>query len=507
MEKEENKIVKVGIFWAVPDKGSGRSVLEFSKRYSACEADSNGFVNYPHSHFEVWNDEVVGLGDDCYKYPRGRVIYDTIQNRHRIFADECLTECDLREIIELFEMEDYEVLRDEHYVCRRCENKGRGAKSALEFAILRGEDKIGENLIEISCGDTKLLVELGKSLGGGDDQFEREILQKPYSAVIISHYHEDHAGLIKYKRDCPIYLGAGADRVLGAMLAYHGEELPENVRRYYDCRPFKIGGIRITPYRCDHSAYGSYMLLFEAVGRSILYTGDFRFHGRQSKDKLLSALPKSVDVLIHEGTNMGKSSCTMTEAELENEAVGIMRSSDGPVFVLQSGTNLDRLVTFYRASKRSGRIFYVDDYVALVASAAGGRIPRPDVFKDVVAFTPRAVRGRRKDLFFEIKNKRGLKGIAGGTKRFTMTVRPSMKEYIKKLLSSAHICGATLIYSTWNGYKEQEYMSLFLSEMQSLGVSVVDLHTSGHASKEEIELLKKTVNAKRSVCVHTQKII
>ncbi len=374
----------------------------------------------------------------------------------------------------------------------------------INYSILRGKDKIGENLIEISYGETRILVELGKSLDGSGEDLEKEILQKRYSAVVVSHYHEDHAGLIKYKRDCPVYIGNGAYRIVKTAAEYRGEITPENILTYRNGRSFEVGGIKITPYLCDHSAYDSYMLLFEAGGRSILYTGDFRFHGRKDKEKLLAALPERVDVLIHEGTNIGKNACTLTESELENKAVEIMQATDKPVFVLQSAANIDRLVSVYRASKRSGRIMYMDNYTSLIAEAAGGKIPRPDKFDDVIAFTPRAVRGKRGEAFLKIKNKRGLNGITKGTKRYTMLVRASMADYIKKLDSAAHICGATLIYSIWKGYKNDKYTAEFLSAMAELGINIVDLHTSGHAAAEDIELLKRTVCAEEIVCVHTE---
>lgn len=56
----------------------------------------------------------------------------------------------------------------------------------------------------------------------------------------------------------------------------------------------------------------------------------------------------------------------------------------------------------------------------------------------------------------------------------------------------------------WNGYKGDEDMAEFLNEAQSLGMRVVDLHTSGHATTEDIELLKKTVCADEYVTVHTR---
>ena len=499
----EIKRVQVGVFWAIPSE-VGQSVLEVHKAYYTSEADCNGFVNYPYSHYEVWDNEVRDMGDDCHKYPRGRVLYDANASKYRIFADECVEPSTIDEIVSLFAVDDYELCRDEHYVCAFCNRKQRHNRPTLEYEILRGKDAIGENLIEITYGETKILVELGKSLAGGDEEFEQEILSREYSAVVVSHYHEDHAGLIKYMCGCPIFIGSGARRILSAVAEFHGKQLPDNIKTYRNARPINIGGVTVTPYLCDHSAYDSYMLLFEAGNKSILYTGDFRFHGRKDKDKLLSALPKSVDVLIHEGTNLGQNSCVISEIELENKAADIMLASANPVFVLQSATNVDRLVSIYRASKRSGRKLYMDNFMSLVAIAAGGRIPRPDVFPDVIAFTPRRVVGKRKDMFFEIANKRSLSGIAKGSKRYTMLIRPTMLEYVKKLIEQSGVKEATLINSMWRGYKELEYMSEFLSDMQELGVTVIDLHTSGHARAEDIELLKQTVKAKEIVLVHTQ---
>ncbi len=502
-----SKMIKVGIFWVIPDRICGQRVLEFHKGYYASEADRNGFINYPYSHYDIWYNAVKGLTDDCYYYPRGRVLYNAKNNKHRIFADECLDEYVLQDIIESFEIESYELCRDEHYVSAFMKKhiNRKAHAPMLEYKILRGKDKIGENLIELTYGDTKILVELGKALDGGDElsDTEKNVLQTRYDGVVVSHYHADHAGLIEYKNDCPIYIGNGAYRIVSAMSEYRGKQIADNVITYKNGRAFTVGGIKITPFLCDHSAFDSYMLLCEAGGKSILYTGDFRFHGRKNSGELLSRLPKKVNTLICEGTNIGSDKPCFSESELENKLVDVMLGNDMPVFVLQSATNIDRLVGVYRASKRSNRILYEDNFTALIACAAGGKIPRPDIFKDVIAFTPRLVRGKRKDMFFEMENKIGLKDIASGTKRFTMTVRPTMLGYLKKLFAAADIKNATLIYSMWNGYKANKDMSDFLDAAESLGMNIVDLHTSGHASAGDIELLKQTVGADEYVSVHT----
>lgn len=539
----KEKTVQVGIFWAVPDEyDGGWNFYEVKKSYPVSAANALGFIDYPYSHYNKWDDvRSLSETDDCYYYPRGRVLYDVNQNKHRIFADECLGEYALQEIIELFEIENYELCRDEHYVSTFTQKriKDKATVPTLEYEILRGKDKIGENLIELTYGDTKILVELGKALDSGDkhSELEKTVLKNKYDAVVVSHYHADHAGLIEYKKDCPVYIGCGAYRIIKAMkeyrnafyvgknvgynaktadtqclraykyrnTVYYGEDIGDNVKTYRNGRPFIVGGIKITPFLCDHSAFDSYMLLFEAGGKSILYTGDFRFHGRKDKEKLLSALPKSVNVLICEGTNIGSEKPCFSERELEDKLAEIMRKTDKPVFILQSGSNIDRLVSVYRAAKRSGRILYEDDYTALIASAAGGSIPRPDVFPDVYAFTPRPLRDKRKDMFFELENKRGLRAIAHSGK-FVMIVRSSMCGFMNKLYnSSLYLPGSTLVYSMWSGYKQEKRTAEFLDCVTDMFMNIVDLHTSGHATEEDIELLKQTVNADKYVTVHMDK--
>jgi ribonuclease J len=241
------------------------------------------------------------------------------------------------------------------------------------------------------------------------------------------------------------------------------------------------------------------MLLCEADGESILYTGDFRGNGRKPYDWLLSELPKKVDKLISEGTTLSREGyVAVSEEELENQAVELFRKSIGPVFVLQSSMNIDRIVTMYRAAKRSGRTFLEELYMADITSAVGGSIPNP-AFGDVYAFITSRSR------YEGLKKYAHRMGKDRITKTpFVMCVRASMLRYIKGLSEKMSFEDGVLIYSFWNGYKETEDMKHFLSECENFGLKIVTLHTSGHADYEAIKKLVNTVNPDEIIPIHTE---
>jgi ribonuclease J len=64
-----------------------------------------------------------------------------------------------------------------------------------------------------------------------------------------------------------------------------------------------------------------------------------------------------------------------SETDLENDAIKQFREAKGPVFVLMSSMNIDRIVTMYRAAKRSSRFFLEDLYMAEITSSVGKTYP------------------------------------------------------------------------------------------------------------------------------------
>lgn len=378
----------------------------------------------------------------------------------------------------------------------------------MKITIHRGQNQIGGSIIEIASETTKIILDAGAELDEElpvAPQIEGLFFgQAAYDAVFISHYHGDHLGLCdQVLPDIPVYIGKGAADVTNASRRYLNK--PEyRFAGYYEAeKVISIGDIQITPYLCDHSAFDAYMFHIACGDKAVLYSGDFRANGRKSFSHLLKRFPHA-DALIIEGTTLSRGLETpKTEVDLEHIAAKAMDDTDSPVFMLQAATNIDRLVTIFKAARRRDRILLQDLYMAEVACAAGGNIPNARTFLGVRVFLTNGRNGRYELLDSKYHSaKIGLPGIA--KQKFVMCVRPSMQSYLEKLSKEISFDGGILFYSMWDGYKGKEDIAAFLQFMQKKGVRIIDLHTSGHADAKTIQALIDGVDPTYIIPVHTE---
>ena len=64
-----------------------------------------------------------------------------------------------------------------------------------------------------------------------------------------------------------------------------------------------------------------------------------------------------------------------------------------------------------------------------------------------------------------------------------------------------------LIYSSWDGYykdPEQVKVNPTYKQFRDMFHNVVDIHTSGHADRQTIKKVIKTVNPKEVICIHKE---
>jgi ribonuclease J len=393
----------------------------------------------------------------------------------------------------------------------------------LTITVHRGTRQIGGSCIEIAHPNgERLILDAGRPLDAPQDAKDLlpETLDRQAPAsVIFSHPHMDHWGLINELPDhWPLWTGSKSAELMqltAAMLNTSIGPINREISTWTSrTRSFAVGSFTVTPLLTDHSAFDAYMLLIEGAGRRLLYTGDFRIHGRKRTlvERLMAEPPAAVDVLLMEGTNLQSDKPVKSEDDLEQDFVDLARTTPGQIFVDWSAQNIDRTVTLYRAARRTGRDLVVDLYTAdvLERAAVGTGVPRPSAnFENLkVVITP-ALKwlygvNARQDFVSQI--------VAGGraTSRARVAKKPAIIMARKSLLRDfgrdlAFQAGDAYVFSNWSGYLDEHDPTTGWAMARAAGAKTQHLHTSGHASAKALADFAAAIAPAALVPVHGNK--
>ncbi|MBU0694428.1 MAG: MBL fold metallo-hydrolase [Candidatus Omnitrophica bacterium] len=406
----------------------------------------------------------------------------------------------------------------------------------MQLIIHRGTQEIGGSCVELSTATSRILIDFGMPLvKENKERFEPDVLEgksveelkdlsilpqvdglykdenKSIDAILISHSHLDHYGLLSYVHpDIPIYLSEGAKELIDiTSLFVHREVKMLNAKIISNREAFAIGNFRITPYVVDHSAFDALAFLIEADGERLFYSGDFRGHGRKSVlfKQMVENPPKDIDCLLMEGSMLGRSKQLYNnEEEIENRIVDILKESSTITFFFASSQNIDRLVSAYRACLKTDSIFVIDLYTAFILdklNKISKGIPRFDWKNIRVKFLKYhadvLAKNNLKDLLYLYNEQKiDMDEINDKKDRILMLARDnSVFPLILNKIDS--VKGAKIIYSMWDGYLTDKFKR-FCNEK---GLIIEQVHTSGHAELEDLKKFANALNPKKLIPIHT----
>lgn len=206
--------------------------------------------------------------------------------------------------------------------------------------------------------------------------------------VLLSHAHIDHADGLTYLRpDIPIYSDPSTRRILHAMehtgnsrsqfttftsyvwLEKSREEgrtrkpvrMPRAWNVFHPPETIRIGNMAVEAFYIDHSLPGACAFIIHTSAGAVVYTGDLRLRGRRREDTerfVAAARAAKPRYLLCEGSLIDK-----THVGSEDDVVDALCefSKDKKlILAVWPPRDIDRLVSFYKASRRIKRKLVID---------------------------------------------------------------------------------------------------------------------------------------------------
>ena len=199
--------------------------------------------------------------------------------------------------------------------------------------------------------------------------------------ILISHLHIDHiGGLGLLHPQIPVYMTEDSHKLYSRLAANNDVQgrAHENVVGLKPGEPLVVGDIEVTAVETDHDIKGACGYIIKSQGKTVCYTGDFRFHGfhpELTRGFVERAKAENVDLLILEATMVshddvdrasleGPEEEKRTEETLLVELADRAKSSPGLLFADFYPRNVERTHWLIETMKECGRKLVLDDMTA-----------------------------------------------------------------------------------------------------------------------------------------------
>lgn len=444
----------------------------------------------------------------------------------------------------------------------------------VKLTFYGGVDEIGGNKILLEDQDTRVFLDFGMSFsksgkyyaeflqprtcnGLGDlmelgiipdvngiyrnDLLENEnrpLTETPQiDGVLLSHAHADHSWHISLlHKDIPIFCSNPSKLIMKAAqetsqgnyymdFYYYRENFVNRSRKPKEERPinvvhsgkkFKIKDLEIEPLSVNHSVPGAMGFIIHTSEGPIIYTGDYRFHGRHAsltKNFVQRAKEEKPIALITEGTRVNEALRGLSELQVHNQIIKFVNETKNLVVASFPPRDIDRFTTFSMIAKKTKREFAVSDKIAYMLETLkeGDKtlnIPSIDNFK---IYMQRTSWGRFEERDYKIWQRPYLTYDNMVTHK---DVRVNQDKYIlfcsfydlQELIDVNPLAGSSFVYSLTEPFNEE--MEIDFSRMKNwldrFSLPIKQAHASGHTFKDELKTMMDEIKPKIVFPIHTE---
>lgn len=377
----------------------------------------------------------------------------------------------------------------------------------LVFA-LGGLGEVGKNTYCVQVDDEIIIVDAGVSFPD-DELLGVDYVIPDYTYLIrnqekikglfVTHGHEDHIGGITFlMKVCPIKDIYGSNLTC-ALIRHHLEEqhMTDRVKLHvidhdsrFTSKHFHIGFVKVT-----HSIPDSLGMLIQTDNGWIVSTGDFKFDLSPLNQKANTDYQRiafmgdcGIDLMLSDSTNSAVPGFSISEKDVAKSLLDEMQKTQGRLLIATFSSNVYRVQQIISAAVACGRRICVIgrsiDTVITIArqlgyiNATDSDFISPDALDsipaDKVCVLCTGTQGEPLAALSRMASgsNRFIKIIPGDTVIFSSSAIPGNEIGINKIINSLTRLGAIVKTRT----------------------TLNSLHTTGHASREEQELMLQLVH-------------
>ena len=378
---------------------------------------------------------------------------------------------------------------------------------------LGGLGEIGLNMMAVEHDDYCVVVDAGLmfpedymrgvDLVIPDFQYLRDRKDR-IRAVVLTHGHEDHIGAMPFllkEFPVPVYGTGFTLALLREKLKEHDLEDRADLRRIRPGDATRLGPFTIGYISVNHSIVDGVGLVIETPEGTLIHSGDFRIDSTPVDDQFTDLVRfahyggNGVLAFFSDSTNVEKEGMTMSEREVRKTMMELFQSCTGRIIVASFASNISRIQQVVNLVIESGRkvVFNGRSMITNVAIAREqGFIKMPD-----------EIEIRERDIGSYPDDRIAI--ITTGSQGEPMSALTRMARGKHKAIRIKR--GDTIILSSRFIPGNEKAITSVINSLYRMGAHVVyekvsDIHTSGHAKKEELKLMLSLVKPKFFIPVH-----
>jgi ribonuclease J len=387
------------------------------------------------------------------------------------------------------------------------------SKNTLRLVLLGGVGEIGKNMMLMEYGENIIVIDaglmfpenymLGIDIVIPDISYLLEHKDR-VKGIIITHGHEDHIGGLPYvlpQVNAPIYATRLTRGLIEVKLKEHKLLKRASLHTIQPGDVLDLGPFRIEFFRVCHSIPDGVGLAVETPVGLVVHSGDFKFDhspvdGRLADFAKLAELGRrGVLVLLSDSTNAETPGYTHSEQEIGETFDRLFSKAKGRVIVATFASNISRVQQVIDMAERHNRRVGVVGRSMVNNVNMATELGYLNVSPDMLLTIGEMNRLPPRKVVMVCTGSQGEPTSA--------LVRMASDEYRSVSIRP----GDTVIVSATPIPGNEELINHTLNNLFRLGADVyydelLDVHVSGHASREEQKLMINLIKPRFFVPIH-----